>query len=66
MVRDELRAAVDVAASRDQAPAFAPVPAAAVEPLSDMPMYQVDPLLRRAVALQQTRVGKSPAREYQS
>ena len=65
-VRDELRAAVDAAAPRDHAVALAPVPESAVEPLSDVPMYQVDPLLRRAVALQQTRVGKSPAREYKS
>ena len=65
-VRDELRAAVDAAAPCDQAVALVPLPAVAIEPLSDVPMYQIDPLLRRAVALQQTRVGKSPAKEYQS
>jgi NADH-quinone oxidoreductase subunit G len=63
-VRDELRAAVDAAVPRSYAGGFTPGPAGAVEPLHDVPMYQIDPLLRRAMDLQLTRIGQAPAAEY--
>jgi NADH-quinone oxidoreductase subunit G len=58
-VRDELRAAVASATARDYGSEPVLAPSAAVEALVDVPMYQVDPLLRRASALQQTRIGQS-------
>ena len=63
-VRAELRAAVDAAGPRNYASEFIPGPAGAVEPLHDVPMYQIDPLLRRAHDLQLTRIGQAPAAEY--
>jgi NADH-quinone oxidoreductase subunit G len=63
-VRDELRAAVDQAPSRDFPSNFAPVASTKIENLRDVPMYQVDPVLRRATALQLTRTGLEPAVEF--
>jgi NADH-quinone oxidoreductase subunit G len=63
-VRDELRAAVDAATPHSYAGEFTPAPTGAVEPLRDVPMYQIDPLLRRATDLQLTRIGQAPAAEY--
>ena len=63
-VRDELRVAVDAAVPRSYAGRFTPGPATAVEPLRDVPMYQIDPLLRRATDLQQSRIGQMPAADY--
>ena len=39
-------------------------PSAQVEILRDVPMYQLDPVLRRATALQLTRLGREPALEF--
>jgi len=63
-VRDELRAAVDAAVPRGYAGRFTPGSATVVEPLRDVPMYQIDPLLRRATDLQQSRIGQMPAADY--
>ncbi len=66
-VRDELRTRVAAA------PAPAPVPAEEVAPLAagsaadavaDVPMYQIDPVLRRAGALLRTRDGREPLALY--
>jgi hypothetical protein len=35
-----------------------------VEALRDVPMYQLDPLLRRAPSLQLTRAGQAAGAEY--
>jgi NADH-quinone oxidoreductase subunit G len=63
-VRDELRAAVDRAPARGYAGGPAPAPTGAVEALRDVAMYQLDPVLRRATALQWTRNGLEPAAEF--
>jgi NADH-quinone oxidoreductase subunit G len=63
-VRDELRAAADRAPRLGYEGGFAPGAPAAVEPLRDVPMYQVDPVLRRAPSLQRTRAGQAAAAEY--
>jgi NADH-quinone oxidoreductase subunit G len=64
-VRGELRAAVEAAGP---VPAGAPSAIAASVPASatvlDVPMYQVDPLVRRATSLQKTRDGRLPVAEY--
>ncbi|HEV7431656.1 MAG TPA: molybdopterin-dependent oxidoreductase, partial [Steroidobacteraceae bacterium] len=65
-VRDELRAAVEQGPSRTYAGTFSAVLSSKVESLRDTPMYQIDPVLRRATALQLTRMGLEPAREYRS
>jgi NADH-quinone oxidoreductase subunit G len=65
-VRDELRRAVDQAAPRDAVSESSPTRLKRIENLRDVPMYQVDPLVRRATALQLTRVGLEPAAEYQA
>ena len=66
MVRDELRNAVDQAPRLIYESRFVPGAAGVIENLRDVPMYQVDPLLRRAPSLQQTRIGQVPATEYRS
>jgi NADH-quinone oxidoreductase subunit G len=63
-VRDELRATVDQAPARDYADGFAPAPSSQVEALRDIAMYQLDPVLRRATALQLTRTGLEPTAEF--
>jgi NADH-quinone oxidoreductase subunit G len=62
-VREELRAALP-GVNAQVAPPVAPgAPAAAGEVL-DVPMYQVDPVLRRAAALQRTREGQATLAVY--
>jgi NADH-quinone oxidoreductase subunit G len=63
-VRDELRAAVDRSTPRSYSGAFSPAPAGKAEILRDIAMYQVDPVLRRASALQLTRTALEPAMEF--
>jgi len=41
-------------------------PAQAVGPVLDLPMYAIDPIVRRADALQCTREGRAPAQRYGS
>ena len=62
-VRDELRAAVDQAPASKYPAGFAPSPTAQVEALREVSMYQVDPTVRRAEALQLTRTGLEIAAE---
>ncbi len=66
MVRDELRAAVEAAPRLGYESRFVPGTTGVVENLRDVPMYQVDPILRRAPSLQQTRTALAPAAEYRS
>jgi len=69
MVREELCAALgplagqgaDTAYRGQWRPAGAPPPAG---PLADLPPYQVDPVVRRAPALQQTRAATAPRPRY--
>jgi len=63
-VRDELRAAVDAAPQLHHTAQSALLAASAVESLRDMPMYQIDALLRRAPSLQATRIALDGAAEY--
>ena len=65
-VRDELRAAVERAPRVGYQGGYAPVASAAIEVLRDVPMYQVDPVLRRAASLQLTRIGQAAVTEYRS
>ena len=65
-VRDELRAMVDRAPHVDYQGSFAATAGASVGSLRDMPMYQIDPVLRRAVSLQKTRIGRAASLEYPS
>jgi NADH-quinone oxidoreductase subunit G len=62
-VRDELKARLEAA---QQAPArtAAALQAAATEAVIDVPMYQIDPVLRRAVPLLRTRDGRIAAHIY--
>jgi NADH-quinone oxidoreductase subunit G len=65
-VRDELRAAIDAAPQLHHAGQSALTAASSVEPLHDVPMYQVDALLRRSPSLQATRTALAGAAEYRS
>ena len=65
-VRDELKAAVERAPRLGYEGSPVATPATAAENLRDVPMYQVDPLLRRAGSLQLTRIGLAGAVEYRS
>jgi NADH-quinone oxidoreductase subunit G len=59
--RDELKAGVAPAASP---PGAARLDSLAPEPVVDLPMYQIDPVLRRAQALLRTREGRAGAAVY--
>jgi len=63
-VRDELRAAVDAAPQLHHTAHAALSAPSAVESLRDVPMYQIDALLRRAPSLQATRIALDGAAEY--
>jgi len=63
-LRDELRGALEQAPSRVYEASYAASAPAAVEALRDVPMYQLDPLLRRAPSLQLTRAGRAAGMEY--
>jgi NADH-quinone oxidoreductase subunit G len=63
-VRDELRAAMATAAAPANGGVDLPPLAGGIEPLVDVPTYQVDSALRRALPLQHTRIGRLPAVEY--
>ena len=69
-VRDELRGAVDRAPKIGYDGGFAPSATASasatVETLRDVSMYRIDPLLRRAVSLQETRTGRAAPQEFGS
>jgi NADH-quinone oxidoreductase subunit G len=62
-VRDELKSRLDAAAP--PAPATAgTLQAAATDAVLDLPMYQIDPVLRRAAPLLRTREGRSSMQLY--
>jgi NADH-quinone oxidoreductase subunit G len=63
-VREELRAAFEAAPQVSYEGSYVARSGLAVEALRDVPMYQLDPVLRRAPALQQTRVAQAAAVEY--
>ena len=65
-VRDELRHAVEAAPEFQHTAHSALTAASAAESLRDVPMYQVDALLRRSPSLQATRVGLAGTAEYRS
>jgi NADH-quinone oxidoreductase subunit G len=65
-VRDELRAAIERAPKLGYESRFAPSASAAVEALRDVPMYRIDPLLRRASSLQATKIGLAAPQEFAS
>ena len=69
MVRDELSALLGALAGQGADTVYrgqwrADGVAAAAAPLADLPLYQVDPIVRRALALQQTRAAAAPRRSY--
>jgi len=69
-VRDELKARVEAAGSEaagavTAAGALARSDARA-EPVLDLPMYQIDGVVRRALVLQRTRDGRAPLQRYGS
>jgi NADH-quinone oxidoreductase subunit G len=64
-VLDELRSRLDGAPKPAYASAYqANGGGATAEALVDVPMYQIDPLLRRAGSLQHTRNGARPATAF--
>jgi NADH-quinone oxidoreductase subunit G len=65
-VRDELQALVAAtpAAAPMAAVALAAPADSAADPVPDVPMYQIDPVLRRAGALLRTRDGREPLALY--
>ncbi|MGA3157685.1 MAG: NADH-quinone oxidoreductase subunit NuoG [Steroidobacteraceae bacterium] len=63
-VRDELKALVERAPKIGFESNYRALPNAPAEPLTDVPMYQLDPVLRRASSLQRTRAGQAPAVIY--
>ncbi len=64
-VRDELRGTVEQAPKVRHSVEFVPEPGRKTELVRDVPMYQVDPILRRATSLQLTRTALEPAVEFQ-
>ncbi|MFT3905239.1 MAG: NADH-quinone oxidoreductase subunit NuoG [Steroidobacteraceae bacterium] len=65
-VRDELQGAVKAAAALNVASPHAVNGSAAAGDVVDVPMYQLDPLLRRAVSLQRTRTAQLATSVYGS
>jgi NADH-quinone oxidoreductase subunit G len=63
-VRDELQALIAAAPAARPAASVAPLTRAAAAPVPDVPMYQIDPVLRRAAALLRTRDGLLPLALY--
>ncbi len=63
-LRDELRALLDKATPSVFLDTFAASATTVVEALRDVPMYQLDPVLRRARSLQLTLAGRTPGVEY--
>ncbi len=62
-VRDELKSRLDAAAP--SAPAAAgTLQAATTDAVPDLPMYQIDPVLRRAAPLLRTREGRASLQLY--
>jgi len=63
-VRDELRAAVEQAPRLGYDSTYTPAGASPTQELVDLPMYQIDPLVRRAVSLQRTLDGRAEPVRY--
>jgi NADH-quinone oxidoreductase subunit G len=63
-VRDELRSALEQAPRLSYEGGYVARGGGAIEPLTDVPMYQLDPVLRRSASLQQTRTAQAAATEY--
>jgi len=63
-VRDELKAAFESVPRAAPAAGFVASASAHVEPLRDVPMYQLDAVLRRSAPLQQTRAGQAVAVDF--
>jgi NADH-quinone oxidoreductase subunit G len=63
-VRDELKALVERAGGAAFASSYRAAASAPAEALINVPMYQIDPVLRRASSLQRTRAGQAPAVIY--
>jgi NADH-quinone oxidoreductase subunit G len=63
-VRDELKALVERAPAAQFASDYRAGTSTTAEALIDVPMYQLDPVLRRAGSLQRTRAGQAPAVIY--
>jgi NADH-quinone oxidoreductase subunit G len=62
-VRDELKARLQ-AAPQPLFRAATALQLAATDAVTDLPMYQIDPVLRRAAPLQRTRDGRASAQLY--
>jgi NADH-quinone oxidoreductase subunit G len=60
----ELRANLDTVAKLGYDSSYRYAPVAATESLTDVAMYRLDPLLRRATSLQLTRTGSQIAARY--
>jgi NADH-quinone oxidoreductase subunit G len=63
-VRDELKARIDGAQPPAIAARHAPWAAARAEPVIDLAMYQIDPVLRRAASLRRTADGRAASQQY--
>ena len=62
-MRDELKSRLE-AAPQPLLRAAVALQAAATEAVIDLPMYQIDPVLRRSAPLQRTRDGRAGPRLY--
>jgi len=64
-VRDELKRRLEAAPPVAAAPGVSSAwPAAGAEAVIDLPMYEIDPVLRRAAALHRTLDGRAELRSY--
>ena len=65
-MREELRAAIEAAPALHHAGPFTATGSPAVEALIDVPMYQVDALLRHSASLQATRIAQAGVSEKEA
>jgi NADH-quinone oxidoreductase subunit G len=63
-VRDELKARIDAMPPAAEPQSTATWAAASVEPVIDLAMYQIDPVLRRAGSLRRTADGRAASQVY--
>ncbi|HEY5020152.1 MAG TPA: NADH-quinone oxidoreductase subunit NuoG, partial [Steroidobacteraceae bacterium] len=63
-VRDELKARTDAMPAAGEPQSTASWAAARVEPVLDLAMYQIDPVLRRAASLRRTADGRAASQTY--
>jgi NADH-quinone oxidoreductase subunit G len=63
-IRDELKAQIDAAQPSPEPSTGAPWAASRAEPVIDLAMYQIDPVLRRSGSLARTADGRAASQVY--